>query len=170
MTFLDKMKSQIMSTVHASSEAVATEAEAEATEAATPAAAVDEVLALNEAVESHVTCDVLNVRSTPSTANPRIGTLKRGESLKVLGLSDEWLQIDYQGQKAYVCAMYTDYSAPKMVVTATSLNIRKGPSTDDDKIGSLAQGTEVRALSEKNGWVKILHKSGYGYVSKSYLK
>ena len=36
----------------------------------------------------------LNVRHTPSTSGPLIGTLPRGAQLKVLGRQDGWLLID----------------------------------------------------------------------------
>lgn len=120
-------------------------------------------------VTAHVTCDVLNVRETPSTEKPRIGQLKRGAEINVSAVCDEWLKIDFEGREAYVFAMYTDYEAPEFTVTASSLNIRKGPGTDTDKIGSLPQGSVVRALAEKDGWVKILSGKKIGYVSRDYL-
>ncbi|WP_334299730.1 SH3 domain-containing protein [Terrisporobacter sp.] len=38
------------------------------------------------------------------------------------------------------------------------------------KIGSLSKGTKVEIVESKNGWYKIKYKSGYGYISASYVK
>ena len=119
--------------------------------------------------EAHVTCDVLNVRETPSTAKPRIGQLHRGATVCVTGICDDWLSINLQGQTCYICGKYTDFEAPSATVTASALNIRKGPSTDTDKIGSLPNGTEIKVLGREKGWVKILHGKHIGYVSEEYL-
>ena len=131
---------------------------------------VEFFMQLDEPAVAHVTCDVLNVRSTPSTSEPRIGQLKRGAEISVDALCDDWLRTKYNDSTAYVFGMYTDYEAPEMIVTASSLNIRKAPGTDSDKIGSLANGTTVRVLAETNGWAKILNGKTLGYVSMQYLK
>ncbi|MBQ9396550.1 MAG: SH3 domain-containing protein [Proteobacteria bacterium] len=125
---------------------------------------------LDPPVIARVTCDVLNVRPSPSTDLDRVGQLKRGAEIKVCGLCDDWLEIDFEGTKRYVFGAYTDYEAPELTVTASALNIRKGPSTDSEKIGSLPNGTVVRALAESKGWVKILSGNKIGYVSREYLK
>ncbi len=130
---------------------------------------VDFFMAFDEPKLAHVTCDVLNVREGPSKENVRIGQLKRGAEIQVTACCDEWLQIKFNDQDAFVFAMYTDYEAPEYKVTASVLNIRKGPGTDTDKIGSLPQGTVVRALAENKGWVKILNGKQIGYVSRDYL-
>ena len=55
-------------------------------------------------------------------------------------------------------------------VTATSLNVRKGPSTNQTIIGYLTEGQTVEVVStESNGWCQIKYGSGYGYVSEAYI-
>ncbi|MBR4984394.1 MAG: SH3 domain-containing protein [Proteobacteria bacterium] len=125
---------------------------------------------LEKPAVAHVTCDVLNVRSDASTDNARIGQLKRGAEISVLAVCENWLRIQYSGRPAYVFWAYTDYEAPELTVTASSLNVRKGPGTNHDKIGALANGTVVKVIAEENGWVKILHNKRVGYVSREYLK
>ena len=58
------------------------------------------------------------------------------------------------------------------IVTAYALNIRKGPSTSYERIGSLTEGQKVTVTSTaSNGWYKIQTSSGkVGYVSPKYLK
>ena len=121
-------------------------------------------------VEAKVTCDVLNVRETPSVEKPRIGQLHRGATICVTGVCDDWLSINLQGKTCYVCGKYTDFDAPVATVTASALNVRKGPSVDSDKIGSLPNGTEVKIIGKTGSWVKVLHGKQFGYVSADYLK
>ncbi|MBC6695764.1 SH3 domain-containing protein [Terrisporobacter mayombei] len=54
-------------------------------------------------------------------------------------------------------------------VKASSLNIRSGYGTNYSKIGSLSKGTKVEIVESKEGWNKIKYKSGYGYISASYV-
>lgn len=57
------------------------------------------------------------------------------------------------------------------VVTVNStLNVRSGPGTTYDIIGSIAKGTTVTILAEENGWYKINYGQKEGYVSKDYIK
>ncbi len=59
----------------------------------------------------------------------------------------------------------------KVVIDSGSLNIRKGPSTDADVIGSLYKDDVVTILSETSGWYQIVTSSGLsGYVSAEYIQ
>jgi len=55
----------------------------------------------------------------------------------------------------------------KYVVTATSLNVRGGPGTSFEVIGSLANGQQVDALEWNGDWIRI---DGHGWVHKNYLR
>ena len=56
------------------------------------------------------------------------------------------------------------------VVTASKLNVRKGPSTKYSTMGSLYKNKGVTILGESNGWYKIEYNGKYGYVSGSYIE
>lgn len=50
------------------------------------------------------------------------------------------------------------------------LNIRSGPGTGYDKVGSATNGARVTVLGEENGWYKIIYSGNKtGYVSKDYV-
>ncbi len=51
-------------------------------------------------------------------------------------------------------------------VTASSLNIRTGPSTDHEKAGALRTGRIVQVLEEADGWYRI----DGGYISAEYTQ
>ena len=54
-------------------------------------------------------------------------------------------------------------------VTATSLNVRKGPGGEHDVIGSLYQGDVVEVLDTADGWCRILYEGQEAYVSADYI-
>lgn len=55
-------------------------------------------------------------------------------------------------------------------VPNSSLNVRKGPGTSYDKIGSLKDNTKVEIKAKiNNGWCKIKYNEDYGYIKESYL-
>ena len=53
--------------------------------------------------------------------------------------------------------------------SSNNLNVRKGPGTGHEVIGSLKKGEQVTIIGEENGWYKINYGSGAGYVSKDYI-
>lgn len=65
----------------------------------------------------------------------------------------------------------TDASAPAVSYkTTTTLNVRKGPSTDDDRIGKLDPGAPVEFVRDHDDtWAVILYNGQEAYVSKEYL-
>ncbi|WP_309137281.1 S-layer homology domain-containing protein [Romboutsia lituseburensis] len=49
------------------------------------------------------------------------------------------------------------------------VNVRKGPGTNYEKLGTLPKGSKVEVVDENNGWAKIKYNNTYAYVSISYL-
>ncbi|MFL1468334.1 SH3 domain-containing protein [Paraclostridium bifermentans] len=131
-----------------------------------------------------VTATSLNVRSGPSTSNGVIGSLKQNDKVEVISESNGWSKIKFNGREGYVSSAYLKDSdggntgggsenpnpSNNKMVTATSLNVRSGPSTSSSKIGSLRQNEVVEVISESNGWSKIKFNGKEGYVSSDYLK
>ncbi|KGJ50688.1 hypothetical protein KD33_01445 [Clostridium sp. NCR] len=131
-----------------------------------------------------VTATSLNVRSGPSTSNSVIGSLKQNDKVEVISESNGWSKVKFSGKEGYVSSTYLKDSdggntgggsenpnpSNNKIVTATSLNVRSGPSTSSSKIGSLRQNEVVEVISESNGWSKIKFNGKEGYVSSDYLK
>lgn len=65
------------------------------------------------------------------------------------------------------------YSVVEMSATKyakQSVNIRKGPGTDYEKIGSLTMNQKVTVTGQAdNGWYRISYNGGDAYVSNKYL-
>lgn len=56
------------------------------------------------------------------------------------------------------------------VWTTTSVNIRKGPSKDDDKITTLSIATPITRIGiGDNGWSKIIYKDIECYINSKYI-
>ena len=132
--------------------------------------------------EGVVKADVLNVRSGPSTDNEVIGKLYENNTVKILESSNGWYKIQKNdGQTGWVSGEYitlksnsgndsSSKSSFKATVTASVLNVRSGPSTNDIVISKINTGTEVEVLEESNGWYKVKLKNGQvGWASAQYL-
>ena len=63
----------------------------------------------------------------------------------------------------------TTTAKPIYVVTATSLNVRKGPGGEHEIIGSLYNGDVVEVLEIADGWCRILYEEQEAYVSADYV-
>lgn len=64
---------------------------------------------------------------------------------------------------------YTDGEAVKYA--QQTVNLRSGPSTDFDKVGSLSTNDEVKVTGtcKETGWYRIAYGDGVAYVSNKYL-
>ena len=123
-----------------------------------------------EAAYVRITADSLNVRSGPGTEYERVGSLASGRVVRVLSQSNGW----YETRSGYITAEYTEAASAADAVesglyvrtTADSLNVRSGPGTEYEKVGSLASGRCVKVLEILNGWYKIEQ----GYVSADFVE
>lgn len=130
-----------------------------------------------------VTADLLNVRSGPGTNYDRIDTLANGKKVTLLGASNGWYQISYDGKTGYVSGTYIQVESsggttpdptptPTQktgVVTADVLNVRSGPSTDYSKIDAVYSGKQLTITGEINGWYQVSYDGKSGYVSGEYV-
>lgn len=65
----------------------------------------------------------------------------------------------------------TPLDEPKIMYSTSSVNIRKGPSTDFERIGGLRLGQEVNVTGQADtGWYEVLYHETKAYVSDQYLQ
>ena len=65
---------------------------------------------------------------------------------------------------------YKEVDETVYVTGASSLNVRKGPGTSYDKIGTLSEGASIKRVGiGDNGWSKIIYDGKEAYVSSNYL-
>jgi murein DD-endopeptidase MepM/ murein hydrolase activator NlpD len=118
----------------------------------------------------------LNVRSEARTTGPVITKLPSGTYVTLISKTGGWWRIEYAPSSyGYASAEYIK-SVPGAytLVTSTStgnLNVRSGPGTSYNIVGSVPNGRTVLALSENGNWYRILYNGTLtGYVSAQYLK
>lgn len=124
----------------------------------------------------YITAGPLNIRSGPSTNFASLGRLSRGDKVVCTGTSQEWMRIDHGGREAYV---YAEFTSKNMVfedtkqtvyVDVSTLNLRKGPSTDSEVITKLGRHTRLTRTGIGDGWSRVKTSSGQaGYVYSEYL-
>lgn len=131
-------------------------------------------------VESKAT--KLRFRSGPGTSFSVIGVFDKGKTATYLKKSGEWIKISYSGKQGWVSASYVKVTeankntkSPSTVkktasVTASSLNVRKTPSTQGARVGSLKKNENVTVVKEQGNWTQIKTKSLQGWVHSNYLK
>lgn len=134
-----------------------------------------------------VNASSLNVRKGAGTKYGVIGSVKRNASLTVKKkMSNGWYQIDFKGKTGYVSGEFVKQTTSKVstnistktsstkykyIVTASSLNVRKGTSTKYGSLGTVKKNTELNVKKQmSNGWYEIDFKGKTGYVSGSYVK
>lgn len=132
-----------------------------------------------------VTASALNVRSGPSTSNSVIGTTYKGNSVEIITSSNGWHKIKLSnGKIGWASGKYlstsgdsnnggnteTPSTGKKATVTASALNVRSGPSTNNSIVGKAYRGNTVEILENSNGWSKIKLSNGQvGWASAQYL-
>ncbi|GAV22741.1 hypothetical protein cpu_12510 [Carboxydothermus pertinax] len=126
-----------------------------------------------------VTASTLNVRSGPGINYAKIGVLTRGQKVELTGKTGEWFKIRYKNGYGYVLGKYISpvvessrsaQASRTGIVTATTLNVRKTPSTSAAIAGKLAKNTRVEIYKEQNGWYYIKTGRIAGWVVKTYIK
>jgi 3D (Asp-Asp-Asp) domain-containing protein/SH3-like domain-containing protein len=116
-----------------------------------------------------VKAEKLNVRKGPSVEDERIASLDRGMVVEILETSNGWNKVKLSdGEEGWVSGDYT--AKEKGTVTADKLNVRKGPSVEDEKIDSLENGKVIEILEEENNWYKVqLSDDKTGWISGDYV-
>ena len=136
-----------------------------------------------------VTAVTLNVRSGPGTDYDDIGNLYKDEVVRALDYAenDTWIKIvrSSDGLTGWSSAAYLEETPEPpgpgnppdsewYRSTATSLNVREGPSTNDTVVGSLPFNSVVKALEQNDDgtWIKILRVSDglTGWCFAAYLE
>ena len=124
-----------------------------------------------------------NIRKEATTSSDILGTVSKGTEVTVLFSQNNWVQINYQGQIAWVSGELIEVSAEKgspsnntgetnapgassVTILKDGTNIRSGPSTDDASLLKASSGDTYTVLETENDWHKITLSDGTtGYVA-----
>ena len=130
----------------------------------------------DDAVAAYANAAV-NVRSGPGTSYTKLGELKKGDSVALVGATGSWSIIKWGTGTAYVSSSYLTKSSSNtgsgstttMVATA-NVNVRTGPSTSYSILGYLVKGETVQKTGTSGNWTQVKYNNQTAYVSSSYLK
>lgn len=84
-----------------------------------------------------VTCETLKVREQPNTDCPVITLIPMGEEMEVKGIEEGWVQIDLDGEDAYISAEYV--TIDEHLYTAISMTeVLYGEGVSDVRVALIA--------------------------------
>ncbi|WP_059283502.1 SH3 domain-containing protein [Bacillus coahuilensis] len=122
----------------------------------------------------------INVSDDFDASSSTIGSIIKGTKVKIINMKNNFYQVVSGNLNGWVQSSYiqTDPLTSEEislftsgVVTASSLNMRSGPSTSYATIDSIPHNTEVRIFGQDpdSNWYKIEFKNVIGYVSNSFI-
>lgn len=124
-------------------------------------------------VYKFVNVNLLNVRKGPGSENEKITALPKATRVQCLNNDGEWVKIITDDNvEGYVFAEYLSDTAPPVYkfVVVNAVNIRKGPSSDTELLGTIPFGNKVQVFEASNEYIRVLTGNGVeGYVWKEYL-
>ena len=92
----------------------------------------------------YVTAPSLNDRSGPSTAYPRLGSFKQGQAITILGQTNGWDKVYYNGQTAYVSGNYVSTGSKSSGTSSSSSSYNNsGSSYSSSSAGSSRSGSKL---------------------------
>ena len=130
-----------------------------------------------------VTADSLRLRSEANTTSSTIIMAPKGAEVTVEeDAGNGWYKVVYGDQTGYMSGEWltvsltdgtvipasegTEPEQQRGLITADVLNVRSGPATTYDKVGSLKGGAVVDIVSDPgNGWYEV----DSGYISAEYV-
>ena len=126
--------------------------------------------------------DALSVRDNNSTSSEYLGCLYKGDKVQIVEkMSNNWYKIKYNNDYAYVKGEYISFNKnltltkPVLKIgtidNTTTLNVRKGPSTNYETLGILSKGSQVEIVdtTSYSGWYQIKYGSEYAYINSRYI-
>ncbi len=114
----------------------------------------------------YVTATWLNVRNQPSISGRKINVTPFGSVLRIYERQGNWYRISASKQE-WVSANYVRDVRRAIVVNTDQLNVRSGPSTQFDVVGTLMRNEEVFIYEEQGNWARISTEERW--ASKSFL-
>ncbi|TCI53312.1 hypothetical protein EVJ24_09625 [Exiguobacterium sp. SH1S21] len=129
--------------------------------------------------EGTVNTSILNVRSSTSTSSAIVGKLTKGTAVQVYSTSNNWAQIEFQGQKRYVSSSYltlkstvTKAATTKTYTANATVNMRSAMTTSASIVTTIPKGATVTYISTHGAtgsWFKVTYGGKTGYVAQRYF-
>lgn len=124
-------------------------------------------LAAQEAVSIGV--PALNVRNGPSPDHALIGKVYSEQIYVAVATSGNWRKIWYGQGTGWVYTPYLSPTNAPMAQVTASLNVRTGPGTGYDVVGTAPAGSWWSISGSSGAWRKIHFKGAVRWVHGAYL-
>ncbi len=128
----------------------------------------------------------ISVRSGPGTSFQIIGHLNKKQKVEILTKNEDWYEISFSNQAAWVNSQFVDTNGNDQVkkntdatanakgivgmVTANGLHIRKNASLNSNIVGTVNKDQSFPILAEIDNWTKIEYSPGkFGWIASWYL-
>ena len=135
-----------------------------------------------------VTAASVNFRSGAGTDSGIIGSFNSGATVKVVGVSGNWYQVEYNGTTGYVSADYLKLSGGSSSSGSSSsggssnsgsstsgsvkgnyVRMRSGAGTGYSILGTYNNGTALTITGTENGWTKVVIGGVNGYIRSDFV-
>ncbi|MBP8819718.1 MAG: N-acetylmuramoyl-L-alanine amidase [Syntrophomonadaceae bacterium] len=119
-----------------------------------------------------INTNYVNIRSGPATTYDIVGRLDQGSQAEILGSKNDWYQIKSGQLNGWVrndlINLQKEYS---LKVTANGVNLRSGPGTSYNVVGSVNNG-DILTLVDTNGdWYQVKTAGGLtAYINGSFVQ
>ena len=116
-----------------------------------------------------VSRDGVNLRSGPDTKFEVVYELPVHYPLKIMSKKGEWLQVsDFENDRGWIFSSLVS-KTPYVIVKVKEGNVRSGPGTNYDKVGSVVREVIMKKVKRKGDWVKVQHPKLSGWVYKNLI-
>ena len=115
---------------------------------------------------------IVNIRAGQDVNFERLGRLKKGDQVVVVGESYNWYKIKLSDQAdCYVSdTLFEPRAGAITVAKADKIRVRAGSGEKSAVIGQIGKGTFVRIRGHSIGWYLIEPMEGiYGWVAKEFV-
>ncbi|MEP0357495.1 N-acetylmuramidase domain-containing protein [Paraglaciecola sp.] len=120
-----------------------------------------------------VSCELLNIRSMPTSSASVIGQLSEGMVVKGEGPFDNWIQLKHNDSFGFISAQYlqpvNDLAKLTGTVNTDRLNVRSAPSSSAKYLATITRGASIKTLAFVNDWLEIEFNGSTAYVAAPYV-
>ena len=118
--------------------------------------------------------NAVNVRKGASSSTEKVGALKKGSTVTVLGFeAEEWYKVELEdGTVGYIFHDYILINQSAALKNANTLKVRSGPATSYSLVTTMDTSTSFSVIGlAENGWYKVKTSDGkQGWSSNSYIE
>lgn len=120
-----------------------------------------------------VNADNVNIRAFSGLSYLVQDRLDRGQKVKVISYSDEWYNIEYDGEKGWIYGKYLSVVGEAVcegVVNAQNVNIRSNPNLSSDIMRKSDKFEEVSIFGVAGDWYIVRMQEGeFGWIFDKYI-